>query len=153
MLTIYPTFPITAMKKYTQTELFFDNISGKKLSADFEGEAMSTDGSVLLLRQIEKRTGVIAALSNNVHDIRHQSCVEHRLYDLINQQVMQIACGYSEAVVSNALRTDAAIKTGCDRLPLQLRHACRAVDDVPSGKQCKPHRYLSDESFACRYVT
>ena len=105
------------MTKYTQTELLFDNISGKKVSADFEGGAMSSDGGVLLLRQIEKRTGVITALANNVRDVRHQSYIEHGLRDLIHQRVVQIACGYPEAVASNALRADAAIKSGCGRLP------------------------------------
>jgi hypothetical protein len=105
------------MREYTQTELFFDNISGKKVSVDFEGGAVSSDGGVLLLRQIERRVGVTAALVESIRDVRHQSYVEHSLSDLIGQRVSQIACGYPEAVASNALRDDPGIKAGCDRLP------------------------------------
>jgi hypothetical protein len=105
------------MKEYTQTELFFDSISGKKVCVDFEGGAMSSDGGALLLRQIEKRVGVIDALVESIRDVRHQSYVEHELGDLIRQRVLQIACGYPEAVASNALRDDPAFKAGCDRLP------------------------------------
>lgn len=105
------------MNEYTQTELFFDTICGKKLSVDFEGGAVSADGGALLLRQIEKRTGVIDALVDNMHDRRHESYVEHELSRLVRQRVFQIACGYPEAVASNALRTDPAMKCSCDRLP------------------------------------
>lgn len=103
--------------EYTQTELFFDSISGKKVSLDFEGGAMSSDGGALLLRQIERRVGVVDALSGSIRDRRHQSYVAHPLDDLIRQRVFQIACGYPEAVASNALRDDPAMKTGCERLP------------------------------------
>lgn len=103
--------------KYTQTELFFDSISGKKMIADFEGGAMSSDGGVLLLRQVAKQVGVIEALVDSIHDGRHPSYIDHQLCDLVRQRVFQIACGYPEAVASNALRKDAAMKSGCDRLP------------------------------------
>lgn len=105
------------MREYTQTELLFDNILGKKVSVDFQGGAMSSDGGTLLLRQIDRRVGVVDALAGSVRDGRHQSYVEHQLSDLIRQRVFQIACGYPEAVASNGLRDDAAMKSGCGRLP------------------------------------
>jgi hypothetical protein len=105
------------MKKYTQTELFFENISGKKVAVDFEGGAMSSDGGALILRQIEKRIGVIGALTGKMRDGRHPSYTVHELRSLMRQRVFQIACGYPEAVASNTLRSDAAIKSSCDRLP------------------------------------
>jgi hypothetical protein len=105
------------MKQYTQTELFFDNISGKKVCADFEGGATSSDGGVLLLRQIEREVGVISSLVDSMHDARHASYIEHQMSDLMRQRVFQIACGYPEAVASNALRDDPGMKCGCGRLP------------------------------------
>ncbi len=105
------------MKEYKQSELFFDRISGKKVSVDFEGGAMSADGGALLLREIERRTGVIESLADNVADRRHGSYIDHQLRDLLQQRVFQIACGYPEASASNALRTDAAMKCSCGHLP------------------------------------
>lgn len=105
------------MKENTQLSLFFDNISGKKVIADFEGGDVTTDSGVLLLRCVEKRTGIIKRLCKAINDKRHQSYVEHELYNLLLQRIYQIACGYPDANDSDELRTDPGFKCACDRLP------------------------------------
>ena len=100
------------MKEYTQTTLFFDNISGKKVTTTFDGGAMSTDGGVLFLRQAEKRSGVISRLTEAMRERRDIRYTAHELRALLTQRVNQIACGYPEAVHSNQLRSDPALKCG-----------------------------------------
>jgi len=105
------------MEEYTQTELLFDNIRGKKVAVDFAGGAVSSDGGALLLRQVEKRVGVIKTLCRSVLDRRRAGSVTHPLRQLLTQRVFQIACGYPTAQACDELRSDPAMKCGCERRP------------------------------------
>lgn len=105
------------MEENTQLSLFFDNISGKKIIADFAGGDVTTDSGVLLLRSVEKRTGIVKRLCKSINDSRHLSYIDHELYDLLLQRVYQIACGYPDANDSDDLRSDPGFKCACDRLP------------------------------------
>ena len=102
----------------TQTILSFASISGKKVEADFTGGTTTSDGGVLLLRELESRIGIVDRLVESLWDRRHQSYVDHSYTDLIRQRVLQIACGYEDANDSNDLRSDPGMKAACDRLPI-----------------------------------
>ena len=91
---------------------------GRKVEADFDGGATTSDAGALLLRQAEARIGIIDRVVMALSDRRHQSYVDHTHTDLIRQRVFQIACGYEDANDSNDLRSDPGLKTACDRLPL-----------------------------------
>ena len=106
------------MTKDTQTVLSFASISGKKIEADFNGGMTTSDGGVLLLRELESRIGIVDRIVESLWDRRHQSYVDHSYTDLIRQRVLQIACGYEDANDSDDLRCDPGMKAACDRLPI-----------------------------------
>ena len=93
------------MTKDTQAVLSFASISGKKIGADFNGGMTTSDGGVLLLRELESRIGIVDRIVES-------------LWDLIRQRVLQIACGYEDANDSDDLRCDPGMKAACDRLPI-----------------------------------
>ena len=47
------------MTQDTQIVLPFARLCGKNLQADFEGGTLSSDGGVLLLREIETQVGIV----------------------------------------------------------------------------------------------
>jgi hypothetical protein len=102
----------------SQKKLCFASLSGRKVEADFDGGATTSDAGALLLRQAEGRVGIIDRVVSVVTDRRNQSYVDHTYTDLIRQRVFQIACGYEDGNDSNDLRSDPGLKTACDRLPL-----------------------------------
>ena len=102
----------------SQKTLSFASILGRKIEADFDGGATTSDGGVLLLRQAEFKMRVIDRIVGALSDRRHQSYIDHTYADLIRQRVFQIACGYEDANDSNDLRSDPGLKTACGRLPL-----------------------------------
>jgi len=106
------------MKENTQLSLFFENISGKKVIADFNGGDVTSDGGALLLRSVEKRTGLIRSHCKVLSDNRDKRYTDHSLYEMISQRVYQISCGYEDANDSDILRHDPAFKSACNRLPL-----------------------------------
>jgi len=102
----------------SQITLSFASISGRKVKADFDGGATTSDGGVLFLRQAESKIGIIDRIVGALSDRRHQSYIDHTYDDLIKQRVFQIACGYEDANDSNDLRSDPGLKAACERLPL-----------------------------------
>ena len=93
------------------------SISGKRLEAAFDGGALTSDGGVLLLREVEARCGVIKRIEASITDRRHPGYVDHCASTLLRQRVFQIACGYEDANDCDALRADPGFKAACDRLP------------------------------------
>lgn len=56
------------MDKSSQNILHFSSISGKEVKADFTGCQMTSDAGVLLLRETEKKVGIIDGLSQVIRD-------------------------------------------------------------------------------------
>lgn len=105
------------MREDTQLSLRFKMISGKRVTADFTGGDVSSDGGVLALREITDSIGIIDRLAEVITDFRHQSYVLHDNKTLLKQRILQIVCGYEDANDADDLRTDPGFKAACDRLP------------------------------------
>lgn len=74
--------------------------------ADFTRGYLSSDAGALLLRESEKRSGVIKALSKCFRDERHPSYVEHELSDLLTQRITNLILGYEDLNDADHLRHD-----------------------------------------------
>jgi hypothetical protein len=60
-------------------ELFqFPSFARRKIEASFTGGDVSSDGGVLLLRQADRRLGLVAALDAVLPDPRHLLFINHR---------------------------------------------------------------------------
>ena len=105
------------MKEDSQLSLEFKGISGKRVTADFSGGEVTSDAGVLALREIADRLGIIDRLAAAITDTRHSSYVQHDIKTLLQQRVLQIACGYEDADDADDLRTDPGFKASCNRLP------------------------------------
>jgi Transposase DDE domain group 1 len=116
--TLIATKKETAMTQDTQIVLPFARLRGKNLQADFEGGTLSSDGGVLLLREIEAQVGMIRRFAEALDDPRDGRYTDHSYEELLRQRIFQIACGYEDANDCNTLRHDPAFKAACGRLPL-----------------------------------
>ena len=85
------------MPKCTVDELDFGRIKRQRITANFEGGALSSDGGRTLLRQGGRRLGLPAAAAVVVHDPRHPDLITHLRRDLIAQRLYALACGYDES--------------------------------------------------------
>lgn len=103
----------------TPEQLCFPPIAGQTVRADFQGGALSSDFGALLLRGIDRQSGLTARLAAAMHDKRHPSYIDHPLRDLLAQRIYQIASGYVDGNDANSLRRDPLFKMGIDRLPLE----------------------------------
>jgi hypothetical protein len=106
------------MEENTRLELEFPGVKGKRVVADFDGGVVTSDAGLLLLRETERKVGIIRRMAECIPDNRDRRYVDHPIRDLMTQRVMQIACGYEDADDSDSLRSDPALKIACGRAPL-----------------------------------
>jgi hypothetical protein len=95
----------------------FPAVARKKITADFDGGRLTSDGGVMLLAMAERRLGIADRLARIFPDHRDPTRITHSLVDMIRARVFAICCGYEDANDLDSLRTDPAFKLACGRLP------------------------------------
>jgi len=97
--------------------MIFPRVCGRTVEADFSGGDISSDGGVLLLRQVEKRIGLLSAVSKVLSDPREQSRVEHKTLPMLTQRIYGLCLGYEDLLDHRELRKDIAMQTavGCHK--------------------------------------
>lgn len=96
---------------FSQSPLFnLTEFTGKKVEVRFNVEQISTDGGLLLLKEVDQQIGLIDRLTSCIHDSRHQGYVKHSTETMLRQRIMQIAAGYEDANDCNTLRNDGILK-------------------------------------------
>ena len=93
------------------------NVCRKKVTAAFDGGAISSDGGVFLLEAADKRLGLIDTLAKLFPDARDPAQISHSVADMLRERVFAIACGYADCNDLDTLRADPAFKMACGRLP------------------------------------
>lgn len=96
---------------------FVSEVSGKKVEVKYSGKDISTDGGALLLREVDRKLGLIHKLSNCLVDRRDHRYIDHTIEEMLKQRVFQIACGYEDGNDCDQMRSDSIMKLCADRLP------------------------------------
>ena len=81
-------------------------VENKELCVRFDGGRLSSDGGVLVLREIEKRLGLAARLAGCLSDARDPASTTHSYADMIGARMFAIACGYEDCDDLDVLRFD-----------------------------------------------
>jgi hypothetical protein len=95
--------------------LKFPGFNGKKIEADFGGGQGSSDGGVLLLRQVDRWIGLTKRLAQVLPDRRDPDRITHRLETLLQQRIYGLALGYEDLNDHNAWRQDPLWQTAAER--------------------------------------
>jgi Transposase DDE domain group 1 len=115
-------------------------VQRKKLTVDFGGGTQSSDGGLLLLREVERSLGICARLAGSLTDPRAPQRVEHQLIELIKTRVLAICCGYEDGNDLNRLRSDPLLKLAVGRCPesggaLCSQSTMSRLENMPSRRQ------------------
>jgi hypothetical protein len=92
-------------------------VSGKTVVAKFDGGLLSSDGGILVLREIEQRLRVADRLAACVQDPRLPDQITHSLADIIRFRLLMIAAGYEDGNDASSLRSDPMFKMALDLSP------------------------------------
>jgi hypothetical protein len=103
------------MPNCNSQELAFPSFDRRKIEANFGGGDVSGDGGVMLLREADRRLGLVAALDGVLPDPRDQALIVHRQVDLLRQRIYGLALGYEDLNDHETLRHDLAWQTALER--------------------------------------
>ena len=91
---------------FQDVSLPFSSVDHQKLSVEFSEPNTSSDGGLILLREVEEQTGFIENFANSLVDSRNQSYVKHSLLELSKQRIFQIATGNEDCNDCDFLKND-----------------------------------------------
>jgi hypothetical protein len=104
-----------ALTDCREQPLLFQDLGPRKVVADFSGGTLSSDGGVLLLRQVDRLLGVSAGLAQCFRDRRDARWTEHRLEELLRQRLYGQALGYEDLNDHDLLRRDPLLAVACEK--------------------------------------
>jgi len=84
----------------------FHPLKHREIRAQFDGGAITTEGGGLLLREVEKRIGVVRQFAACFRDYRNPDLIEHSVEELVAQRVYGLALGYEDLNDHEELRKD-----------------------------------------------
>jgi hypothetical protein len=138
--------------------LLFQDLGSRKVVADFSGGILSSDGGLLLLRQVDRGLGISAALASCFRDQRDARWVDHSVQQLLAQRLYALALGYEDLNDHALLRRDPLLAVACektdplgrDRFWPQFREAALACPatlnrlELSNHKSSRAHKLTHD---------
>src|SRR5262245_15396272 len=95
-----------AMTECNSHPLSFSTLGSRRVEADFSAGSLTTDAGALLLREADRRLGLLDALDRAIPDPRNHDLITHPQRALLAQRVFAIACGYEDLNDHHSLRQD-----------------------------------------------
>ena len=105
------------MTECNDPPLLFSSLGRQKIVADFNGGMLTSDAGGLLLREVERRIGLIDRLADAVLDPRDPAKIEHAQRTLLAQRIFGIALGYEDLNDHHQLRTDPVLGVLAEQSP------------------------------------
>jgi hypothetical protein len=94
------------MTECNQTLFPFEAHFSRRVVAQFAGDWLTTEGGSLLLRQADRKIGLLRRVSGCFTDCRQPERIEHRLEEMLAQRIYGLALGYEDLNDHEQLRQD-----------------------------------------------
>src|SRR5664280_1792012 len=98
--------------------LLFQDLGSRQVVADFSGGTLSSDGGVLLLRQVDANLGLTSALARCFEDRREPVYVDHSVQ--------------RGTRTGSSLNIQQFFENACNRIPIRAAHPKRCLSLVTS---------------------
>jgi hypothetical protein len=105
------------MAQCNRKPLVFSRVSRKKVHADFSGGTLTSDGGGLLLREVDRRLGLIDQLASCLTDPRDPAKIQHDQRTMLAQRIYAIALGYEDLNDHDELRHDPLFGVLAEKAP------------------------------------
>lgn len=96
-------------------QLEFQGFCRRQVVADFSGGRVTSDGGILLPREVAERTGYLRRFAACFTDYRNPLLIEHRVEELVSQRVLGIVAGYEDLNDHDVIRDDALLAVACGK--------------------------------------
>lgn len=105
------------MSKRTTNCHRFKGIKSLAVVSDFSGGDITSDAGALLLREADRRTGLIDNLARAIEDRREQGYVTHDVKTMLTQRIIGLGCGYEDGNDHLQLRDDPMFQIVANMVP------------------------------------
>ncbi len=138
------------MPKCTQDRIEFGRLGRRVIEADFSGGDLSSDGGLLLLRQVDEHLGLSRAAAAAIPDPRDPGRIHHGLRELLAQRLYGLCCGYEDLNDHKALRADLLMQTavGSDQELASAPTFSRLENRASRAQAAALHGVLLDQFVA-----
>ena len=138
------------MPKCTADQIEFGRLGRRVVEANFEGGAISSDGGLLMLRQVERRLGLLGAVAETLPDPRSPLLVKHQTEQLLRQRVFGLCQGYEDLNDHDSLRDDLVMQTALERdsAAASSPTLCRFENRADRAAAVSIHRILVEQFIA-----
>lgn len=99
----------------TTKTIEYSRCKRRKVQAEFNGGDITSDGGVMLLREVDRRLKLTKRIASMLNDPRCPSKTRHSLLHMLRQRVYGLALGYEDLNDHNTLRKDPAIQTAVNQ--------------------------------------
>jgi len=99
----------------TQNSIDFPPVKRRQVEANFQGGDITSDGGILLLRQVDRYLGLTEAVSAVLSEARRSASCVHDGTSLLRQRLYGLALGYEDLNDHQTLRKDLALQTAVER--------------------------------------
>jgi len=94
------------MTECNETHFAFEVHFSRRVVAQFTGDCLTTDGGSLLLRQAERKIGLLRRVAACFTDYRQPERIEHPLEEMLAQRIYGLALGSADLNDNEQLRQD-----------------------------------------------
>lgn len=91
----------------------------QSVEVDFDGGTLTSDGGLLLLREVDRRLDLIPRIAHAIPDPRDPFYTTHPQAELLTSRIFGIAAGYEDANDHHTLRHDAAFQVAAGHTPAE----------------------------------
>lgn len=109
-------------------QMQFQGLGRRKVQADFEGGEVSSDGGLLLLREVDQQLNIIDQFAQCFTDYRDPELVEHTLAELLGQRIYGIATGYEDLNDHDDLLRDVLLAVSVGKTDIEGQARRREAD-------------------------
>lgn len=103
------------MPDCTAEKIVISRAKRRVVEVDFGGGAVSSDGGLVLLREVDRRLRLTERVAAVLNDARDPDLIIHPLIDLIRQRVYGIVQGYEDLNDHAELRQDLLLQSVLER--------------------------------------
>jgi len=138
------------MTECTQVSFDFPPVKRRRIEAQFSGGDITSDGGLLLLRQADRRLGLLEAVNARLPDPRDGRYVRHDQLTLLRQRVYALCQGYEDLNDHDQLRGDLALQTATeqDQVLGSSPTLCRLENCMGREAAVSIHQVLVDQFIA-----
>ena len=135
------------MTNCSQETVSFPGCKNRRIEASFTGGDITSDGGVLLLRQVDRVLKLSESVARALDDPRRRASCQHDALSLVRQRMYALSLGYEDLNDHHTLRRDLALQTAVDRCEVLASAStlCRLESRSARAQAWRLHEVLIEQ--------